>query len=38
MLSQVMEVLQAMGVLPAIQFIAITTGAIFIYKYFTRNA
>lgn len=38
MLSQVMEVLQAVGVLPAIQFIAISVAAIFVYRYFTGNS
>lgn len=35
MLSAVIEVLQALGVLGAIQFSAIAIAAIFIYRYFT---
>jgi len=35
MLSSVMEVLNALGVTPAIQFISISVAAIFIYRYLT---
>lgn len=35
MLSGVMEILNAMGILPAIQFIAVAVAAIFVYRYFT---
>lgn len=35
MLSGVMEVLSNLGVLPAIQFIAVACAAIFVYRYFT---
>lgn len=35
MLNEVMNILQAMGVLPAVQFIAISIAAIFVYRYFT---
>jgi hypothetical protein len=35
MLDAVLDVLSRLGVLPAIQFIAIAVAAIFIYRYFT---
>ncbi len=35
MLNSVLEILQALGVLPAIQFIAVTVAAIYIYRYLT---
>jgi len=35
MLSAVLDVLQQLGVLGAIQFIAVTVAAIYVYRYFT---
>ena len=35
MLDAVLDVLSRLGVLPAIQFIAIAVASIFIYRYFT---
>lgn len=35
MLNQAIDVLTALGILPVIQFVAVVTGAIFIYRYFT---
>jgi hypothetical protein len=37
MLTQVMDILSAIGVLPTIQFTAVAVAAIFIYRYFTNN-
>lgn len=38
MLTSVMEILQAVGVLPAIQFMAVAVAAIFVYRYFTGRS
>jgi hypothetical protein len=38
MLGSVLEVLNALGVLPAIQFTAFAVSAIFVYRYFTDRA
>lgn len=35
MLAQVLDVLDQLGVLPVIQLVAVITGAIFVYRYFT---
>jgi hypothetical protein len=35
MLSAAIDVLSQLGVLPVIQMVAVATGAIFIYRYFT---
>ena len=35
MLDAVLDVLSRLGVLPAIQFVAVAVAAIFIYRYFT---
>lgn len=35
MITEVMNILQQMGVLPAVQFIAVAIAAIFVYRYFT---
>lgn len=35
MLNDAMGVLSILGVLPAVQFIAVAVAAIFIYRYFT---
>ena len=35
MLGSVLEILSALGVLSAIQFVAVAVAAIFIYRYFT---
>jgi len=35
MLADVIQILQQLGVLGAVQFIAIAISAIFIYRYFT---
>lgn len=35
MLEAVMNVLNTLGITPAIQFVAVTIAAIFIYRYFT---
>ena len=35
MIDAVMDVLSRLGILPAIQFVAIAIAAIFIYRYFT---
>jgi hypothetical protein len=35
MLEAALDVLSQLGVLPVIQMVAIATGAIFIYRYFT---
>lgn len=38
MLTQAIEVLQQLGVLGVIQFVAVAMGAIFIYRYFTDKS
>jgi hypothetical protein len=35
MLNSVLEILSSLGVLPAIQFMAVAASAIFVYRYFT---
>lgn len=35
MLNDAISVLSTLGVLPAIQFIAVATAAIFVFRYFT---
>lgn len=35
MLNQVIDVLNSLGVLSAIRFVAVAVAAIFIYRYFT---
>lgn len=38
MLDQAIDVLQRLGVLGAIQFMAVAVAAIFIYRYFTDRS
>jgi hypothetical protein len=38
MLAQATDILSTLGVLPAIQFIAVAIAAIFIYRYFTSQS
>lgn len=38
MLNDVLEVLSAIGVLPAIQFMVVAGSAIYIYRYFVDRA
>jgi len=38
MMQAVLDVLNALGILPAIQFMAIAVSAIFIYRYFTDRS
>lgn len=38
MLGSILELLNALGVLPALQFIAVGVAAIYIYRYFTDRA
>ena len=38
MLNDVLEVLSALGILPAIQFMAVSIATIFIYRYFTDRS
>lgn len=35
MYNEAMQILSGLGVLPAIQFVAVAVAAIFIYRYFT---
>lgn len=38
MITSVIEILQALGILPAIQFMAVASATIFLYRYFTRGS
>lgn len=38
MIDLVMDILSKMGVLPAVQFIAVGVAAIYIYMYFTNRS
>lgn len=38
MIDLVMDILSKMGVLPAVQFIAVAIAAIYIYSYFTNRS
>jgi len=35
MLSAAIDVLSQLGILPVVQMVAVATGAIFLYRYFT---
>jgi hypothetical protein len=38
MLTSVIDILSQLGILPAIQFMAVASATIFIYRYFTRGS
>jgi hypothetical protein len=38
MLQGVVDVLNALGIMPVIQFVAVSMGAIFLYRYFTDRS
>lgn len=38
MLQAALDVLSQLGILPVIQMIAVATGAIFLYRYFTSRS
>lgn len=38
MFNQALDILSGLGILPAIQLIAVSTAAIFLYRYFTDRS
>ena len=38
MFNQALDILSGLGILPAIQLIAVATAAIFLYRYFTDRS